>query len=201
MAIKGQKVVTGKYRARFPELHRPNDKGQYQVEIIVPIEEAEALNDAFYANTPKLVEFNKATPKAKAPRKLYVPLPLWDAEAGEPVYEDDGETKVMSDTEVVFRFKSKFAPKLEYKKGIDTKAEIGFDSIIQVSANAYGATTKDDSGKLIDFVLLSLNGVRVHELVSGTREEAFDEDDDFETADDFEEVEQEVKPKSNKKDF
>ncbi len=179
--LYGKKVVTGIYPCRFPDIHTKKD-GKFQIEIVVPKDEAVALNDELYGGDEKLINHNKASAKAKKPRNLWSPLYLYDEEAGEPMYEDDGETRLESDTHVVFRFKSQFAPQIQFKKGLDKTAKVGYNSQVQISGALFGSETVDDKGKPIDYCLLSLQGVRVHVLEVSEKHEAFEDDDEFEDA-------------------
>lgn len=180
--LYGDKIITGIYPCRFPDIHVKKD-GKFQIEIVVPKEEAMELNEKLYGGDEKLITHNKASARAKKPRALWSPLYLYDEEAKEPIYEDDGETKVESDTHVVFRFKTQFKPKIQFKKGLDNKAKVGYNSKVQISCQLFGSDTVDDKGKAIDYCLLSLLGVRVHELEVAESQDPFDKDDDFEDAD------------------
>ena len=188
MKVYGKKVLTGIYPCRFPQVQKERAEGGHQIEIVVPKAKAKDVQDLLYGGDDKLIDFNKASAKAKVPRKLWSPLYLYDDEAGESVRDDDGE-KVESDTEVVFRFKTQWKPTIQFKKGLDKTAEFGAGSMVQISGSLYGNDEgKDENGKPLKYVLLSLAGVRVHTIVAPATTEAFEHDDDFEDAEpDFEE--------------
>lgn len=182
--IYGEKVQTGKYPVHFNNLDAPDEKGNYQVEIVVPIEEARELNDKLYGDNDRLIEANKKTAKAKKPAPLFVKKKEYDQEAGEPVTDEDGE-QVYSDTHVIFRAKTRWNPKVQFLKSIkesERTKKLGFGSEVALSINAYSSSTLDDSGNTVNYTLLSLNGVRIYSIVeaSGNQENPFDEDENFE---------------------
>ena len=168
------------FPCRFPDIHEEREDGGFQIEIVVPMDRAKEVSDLLYDDNEKVINFNKATATAKNPKKLWSPLYLYDDEAKEPVRDEDGE-KVASEESVVFRFKSMYKPKIQYKKGLDNSAHLGFDSEVQIVASVFGSDEKhDENGKQLKYVLLSLAGVRVHVLVEKTTQEVFEESDEFE---------------------
>ena len=181
MKIYGAKVQLPAYPARFPDIQSERKEGGYQVEIVVPMEDAKMVQEMLYGDNEKLINFNKATEKAKAPKKLWSPVYLYDDEAKEPVYDEDGE-KVESDTEVVFRFKTQFKPQIQFKKGLDKSSLIGAGSLIKVVASVFSSDEKqDEKGNTLKYTLLSLQGVRVDTIVAPTGGgSAFDDDDEYE---------------------
>lgn len=199
MKLNGKKIETKVYKCRFPEIHAKNKDGVYQIEILVPKEDVKELNAQLYGGNPKLIDFNKVRPTSKLPRSLGNVLYQYDAEAKEYVYDDNDE-KVADPDYVIFRFKSQFAPKILFKKGLDKTAKVGYDSMVQIAGKVFANDEKiDDKGKPIPYVLLSLIGVKVHELVIAEGQEAFEKDDDFEEIEEtveegYEEAEQQEKP-------
>lgn len=183
--IYGDKVLTDVAECRFVDLAEKNDKGSYQIEIVMPIEKARELSDKIYGDNQELININKKTPKAKKPTPLFLKVPAYDEEAGEKVFDEDGEIVYREDI-AMFRAKTMFEPKVQFKKTIkpeDRTLDLGMGSKVQLSINAFSSTTTDDSGKPIRYTLLSLNGVRVHEIVEKNKAEdpfAGVEDDDFE---------------------
>ena len=180
MKVYGKKITLPVFPCRFPDIHDEREDGGYQIEIVVPMERAKEVNALLYDDNEKVINFNKATATAKNPRKLWSPLYLYDDEAKEAVRDDDGE-KVESEEAVVFRFKSMWKPKIQFKKGLDNSAHIGFDSEVQIVGGCFGSDEKkDENGKSLKYVLLSLAGVRVHVLVEKASQEVFEESDEFE---------------------
>ena len=180
MKVYGQDVLLEKYPCRFPQVQEKNDKGNFQIEIVVPKKEAKAVQDALYGNDERIIDFNKATPSAKLPKKLHSPLYLYDEESKTPLYDEEGE-KVESPDFVVFRFKSQWRPKIQFKKGLDSTAKIGAGSVVQIKGALFGSDEKrDENGKPLKYMLLSLKGLRVFELVEQTSREVFEDSDEFE---------------------
>lgn len=182
MKIYGKPILTPPLVCRFPDIQSPKEDGGYQIELVCPIDRAMEVQDMLYGGDTKCINFNKASEKAKVPRKLFFPVYLYDDEAKEPVRDDEGE-KVESEEEVVFRFKSQYRPKIQFKAGLDTSATIGAGSLVQVSGALFGSDEKkDDKGKPLKYVLLTLKGVRVHTIVEKASQDAFagHEDDGFE---------------------
>lgn len=177
----GEKVQLPAYPCRFPDFQAERKDGGYQVEIVVPMAEAKAVQDVLYGDNEKLINFNKATEKAKAPKKLWSPVYLYDEEAKESVLDEDGE-KVESDTEVVFRFKSQYKPQIQFKKGLDKGALVGAGSIIKVVASVFSSDEKkDEKGNTLKYTLLSLQGVRVDSIVAPkSGGSVFSEDGEYE---------------------
>lgn len=205
----GEKVQLPAYPARFPDIQAERKDGGYQIEILVPMADAKAVQDILYADNEKIINFNKVTEKAKAPKKLWSPVYLYDEEAKEAILDEDGE-KVESDTEVVFRFKSKFKPQIQFKKGLDKTALIGAGSLVKIVASVFSTDEKkDEKGNTLKYTLLSLQGVRVDSIVAPKLGgSVFSEDDEYadgeESEDtdgyeDAEEVENEEKPKAKAK--
>lgn len=210
----GEKVQLPAYPARFPDIQAERKDGGYQIEILVPMADAKAVQDVLYADNEKLINFNKASEKAKAPKKLWSPVYLYDEEAKEAVLDEDGE-KVESDTEVVFRFKSKFKPQIQFKKGLDKTALIGAGSLVKIVASVFSTDEKkDEKGNTLKYTLLSLQGVRVDSIVAPkSGGSVFSEDDEYEDDEyeddvesedndgyeDAEETETEEKPKAKPK--
>ena len=182
----GEKAVTGRFPVRFNNLSKKDEKGNYQVELEVPIGQVKELEALLYSNDD-LIEANKKTAKQKAPTPLHSKLKVYDEEAGEYEYEEDGVTPLLRDDAVVFRFKTKRLPKIQFHKSIpekDRTLELGFGSEVAVSTNLYLGTAIVDK-KEVPYALLSLNGVRIYSIVEKGQREAFEEDDDFEDADEF----------------
>lgn len=201
----GERVQLKAYPCRFPDIQSEKKEGGYQIEIVVPIEEAKEVQALLYGDNEKLINFNKASEKAKAPKKLHNPVYLYDEEAKEAVLDEDGE-KVESDTEVVFRFKTQFKPQVQFKKGLDKNALIGAGSIVKIVASVFSSDEKkDEKGNTLKYTLLSLHGVRVDSIVAPkSGGSVFAEDDEYEdTEDEYEDVgevedEQEEQPKASK---
>lgn len=194
------------YPCRFPDFQTERRDGGFQVEIIVPIAEAKAVQDALYGDNEKLINFNKASEKAKAPKKLWNPVYLYDEEAKETVLDEDGE-KVESDTEVVFRFKSQYKPQIQFKKGLDKGALVGAGSLIKVVASVFSSDEKkDEKGNTLKYTLLSLHGVRVDTIVApksggnvfADDSEYDDEEDEYEDAGETEGEQDEAEEKPAK---
>lgn len=179
--IYGDKVQLPAYPCRFPAFQAEREGGGFQVEIIVPMAEAKAVQDLLYGDNEKLINFNKATEKAKAPKKLWSPVYLYDEEAKEVILDEDGE-KVESDTEVVFRFKSQYKPQTQFKKGLDKGALVGAGSLIKVVANVLSSDEKkDEKGNTLKYTLLSLQGVRVDTIVAPkSAGSVFSDDEEYE---------------------
>lgn len=189
MAIYGTKVLTDAYPCRFAYLSMQNEKGKYSVELLVPKEDADKLNDALYGDNTRIIEMNKATKSAKKPKKLYSPVYKYDLEKKETIVDDEGE-RVEEEDVVKFTFSSKKRPQIQFKKGLDKSAIIGSGSTIQLSCNVYAGNFVDEKGKSTDYTALSMDGVRVHELVSyAGAESAFEDDDEFNDEDDFQDEE------------
>ena len=202
----GERVEIGAYPCRFPDFQAERKDGGYQVEIVVPMAEAKAVQEKLYGDNEKLINFNKASEKAKAPKKLWNPVYLYDEEAKESILDEDGE-KVESDTEVVFRFKSQFKPQVQFKKGLDKGALVGAGSLIKIVASVFSSDEKkDEKGNSLKYTLLSLHGVRVDTIVApksggnvfSENDEYDDEEDEYEDAP-KEENEAEEKPKGKTK--
>ena len=190
--IYGEKVQLPAYPCRFPDFQAERKDGGFQVEIIVPMAEAKAVQDLLYGDNEKLINFNKATEKAKAPKKLWSPVYLYDEEAKEAVLDEDGE-KVESDTEVVFRLKSQYKPQTQFKKGLDKGALVGAGSLIKVVASVFSSDEKkDEKGNTLKYTLLSLQGVRVDTIVAPKSSgNVFSDDEEYEDdADDTEEADE-----------
>lgn len=185
----GEKIQLPPYPCRFPDFQAERKDGGFQVEIVVPMAEAKAVQDLLYGDNEKLINFNKATEKAKAPKKLWSPVYLYDEEAKEAVLDEDGE-KVESDTEVVFRFKSQYKPQIQFKKGLDKGALVGTGSLIKVVASVFSSDEKkDEKGNTLKYTLLSLQGVRVDTIVAPkSGGSVFSDDGEYE--DDVEESEE-----------
>ena len=130
---------------------------------------------------------------------------IW-CEAKTPLYDEEGE-KVESKDSVVFRFKTQWRPKIQFKKGLDATAKIGAGSVVQIKGALFGSDEKrDENGKPLKYVLLSLKGIRVFELVEQTSREVFEDSDEFD--DEYveevheDEGEKQAKPKgTTDKDF
>jgi len=183
MKVYGKKVLTKAYPCRFPDIQSERKEGGFQIEIVVPKAEASEVNDLLYGDDEKVINFNKASAKAKTARKLWSPIYVYDREAKEYVLDDEGE-KIEDEDFVLFRFKSQWRPKIQFKKGLDNKAKIGAGSVVQISGSLFGSDEKlDENGKALKYVLLSLAGVRVHELVLKENEEVFEESDEFDDED------------------
>lgn len=187
----GEKVQLPPYPCRFPDFQAERKDGGFQVEIVVPMAEAKAVQDLLYGDNEKLINFNKATEKAKAPKKLWSPVYLYDEEAKEAVLDEDGE-KVESDTEVVFRFKSQYKPQTQFKKGLDKGTLVGAGSIIKVVASVFSSDEKkDEKGNTIKYTLLSLQGVRVDSIVAPkSGGSVFSDDEEYEDDEELEEVDE-----------
>lgn len=203
----GERVQLGAYPCRFPDFQSERKDGGFQVEIVVPMEEAKAVQDMLYGDNEKLINFNKASEKAKAPKKLWSPVYLYDEEAKEAVLDEDGE-KVESDTEVVFRFKSQYKPQIQFKKGLDKTALVGAGSVIKVVASVFSSDEKkDEKGNTLKYTLLSLHGVRVDTVVApksggnvfAEDDEYGDAEDEYEDAGESEQDEADEKPKGKAK--
>lgn len=205
----GERVQLKAYPCRFPDIQAEKKDGGYQIEIVVPIEEAKDVQALLYGDNEKLINFNKASEKAKAPKKLHNPVYLYDEEAKEAVLDEDGE-KVESDTEVVFRFKSQYRPQIQFKKGLDKNALIGAGSLVKIVASVFSSDEKkDEKGNTLKYTLLSLHGVRVDSIVAPkSGGSVFAEDDEYDDAeDDYEDAgepqgeqsEAEEKPKAKGK--
>lgn len=181
--VSGKKIETKKYKCRFPEIHQKNEKGQFQIEILVPKEDVKELNAQLYGGNTKLINMNKPSPKAKMPKSLHSPLYQYNAEDKEYIYDDETGEKLHDEKHVVYRFKSQFPPQILFKKGLDKTANVGFDSVVQIAGKVFTSNEgKDESGKSLKFTLLTLLGVKVHELVVSEGQSAFEEDDGFEQA-------------------
>ncbi len=186
MKVWGNKVLLDKYKCRFPEIQEVNEDGLFKIEIVVPKGEAKAVQDALYGGDEKIINFNKVNEKAKHPKKLWFPVYVYDEENKCVLTEYDEdleeEVKVVNPDEVVFRFRSKFRPQIQYKKGLNQGAKIGQGSEVQVRASIFGSDEgKDENGKPLKYLLLSLYTVRVHTLVEGSSgKDELEEDDDFE---------------------
>lgn len=181
----GERVQLKAYPCRFPDIQSEKKDGGYQIEIVVPIEEAKDVQALLYGDNEKLINFNKASEKAKAPKKLHNPVYLYDEEAKEAVLDEDGE-KVESDTEVVFRFKSQYKPQIQFKKGLDKNALIGAGSLVKIVASVFSSDEKkDEKGNTLKYTLLSLHGVRVDSIVAPkSGGSVFAEDDEYDDAED-----------------
>ena len=202
--IYGADVLTKAYPVRFCDLEKPNKDGKYQVELKVPMEEAEELNALLYGDNEKLIEKNKATSKAKKPKPLYLKYKKWDEESGEVAVDEEGEILYEEDF-VIFRFKSTYPPKVQYKKSIENKhLALGFDSVVQIAGNAMSSETEGEKGDIVPYTLLTLKGVRVHSIVeksAGSDPFAGQDDDEFEDDEDgFVDGEKDSKPKGKSKD-
>ena len=101
MKVYGDKILLPKYPCRFPEVQKEREEGGYQIEIVVPMAEAKTVNDLLYNGNEKVINFNKATAKAKVPKKLWVPVYEYDEEAKEPVRDEEG-VKLVEDLADVF---------------------------------------------------------------------------------------------------
>lgn len=179
MKVYGADVLLEKYPCRFPQVQEKNDNGNFQIEIVVPKAEAKKVQEALYGGDERLIDFNKATAQAKLPKKLHSPLYLYDEEAKTPLYDEEGE-KVESKDSVVFRFKTQWRPKIQFKKGLDVTAKIGAGSVVQIKGALFGSDEKrDENGKPLKYVLLSLKGIRVFELVEQASREVFEDSDEF----------------------
>lgn len=198
--IYGDKVTTQTSPCRFVCIQATDSRGKYSIELTMSKEDGVKLNAELYGDNQKLIDHNKTSPKAKNPRPLYNPVYLYDVEAKESILDEEGN-KVVDENLVKFSFKSTYAPKIQFKKGLDVTAKVGNGSLVKIVGCAFGGSTTDDKGKLIDFVQLQLKGVRVMELVSFSAQEVFDEDseDEFEDAEyvvtEGEEAPQEEAPK------
>jgi hypothetical protein len=180
MKVYGDKVLTGVYPCRFPDIHEERAEGGYQIELVVPKSEAGALQALLYNDDQKVINFNKATQKAKVPKKLWVEKYVYDEEAKETARDEEGE-KIVDTDFVIFRFKSMWRPKIQYKKGLDNTAKVGAGSEVQIMGSVFGSDEKkDENNKPLKYVLLSLAGVRVHTLEEIVTSEVFEENDDFE---------------------
>lgn len=200
----GDKVQLGAYPCRFPEVQTERKEGGYQVEILVPMSEAKAVQDALYGDNEKLINFNKANEKAKVPQKLWNPVYQYDEENKTAVVDEETGEKVVDEDFVVFRFKSQWKPKIQFKKGLNPKALIGAGSIIKVVGSVFSSDEKkDENGKMLKYTLLSLVGIRVDTIVEPKAGEyQFEEDDEYADEevedteyDDAEEEEQTETPK------
>lgn len=182
MKVYGEKILTKPYPCRFPNIQEKTKDGKYQIEIVVPMAEAKEVQDLLYSDVAKVIDFNKASANAKVPKKLYVPFYLYNEELKERVLDEEGEP-VPSKDFVIFRFKSQYKPKIQFKKPLDPRSKVGKDSLIQIAGNIFGTDeAKDDKGAPLKYVLLTLNGVRVHTVVAPIAGEVFEESDDFEDA-------------------
>jgi len=192
MAIYGNKVVTKPYPSRFCYVSTPNDKGKFSLELIVPKDEADELSDALYGDNTRIIEMNKTSKNAKKPKKLYSPVYKYDTE-NKTYFLDDNDEKIEDEEVVKFSFSSKNRPKIQFKKGLDKTAIVGSGSVIALSCNIYAGSFTDEKNKVTEYTALSMDSLRVHELVSfAGAESAFEEDDDFKDSDDdFEDAERE----------
>lgn len=207
MATYGNKIETKAYPCRFAYISTPNQEAKFSVELVVPKDEAKALNEMLYSDNQKLIESNKATANAKKPKPLYSAIYLYDDEAKEPVLDEEGE-RVVDEDVVKFTFKTSKKPKIQFKKGLDSSAIVGSGSVIKLSCCAYASTFKDKTGKEQAFTALTFDGVRVDELVTysasstafeGSDDEYEDEDGDYEEAKEPVDTDSKEAPKKSKK--
>lgn len=186
--IYGDKVQLGAFPCRFPEVQIERKEGGYQIEILVPIAQAKAVQDALYGDNEKLINFNKANEKAKVPQKLWSPVYLYDEEKKEAIVDEETGDKVVDEDFVVFRFKSQWKPKIQFKKGLNSKALIGAGSIVKIVGSVFSSDEKkDENGKTLKYTLLSLVGIRVDTIIepkAGGYQ--FEEDDEYADEEDVE---------------
>lgn len=181
----GKKTRTQAYECRFVKIYEKDDKGRYSIELLVPTKEAVALNKELYRDNTKLQAFMKATKQSKMPKPLYGDVFKWDEENECTLMAEDEETgeeyKVIDKDVKVFRFKTGFIPKIQFKKGLDKTARIGWGSKVSISTNIFASTTLDENGGIVKYATLNLNAIRVFELVTSEVEDDWEDgDDDFE---------------------
>lgn len=198
-AYYGKKTRTGAFPCRFVNIYEKNDKGKFSLELLVPTKEAVALNKELYRDNKLLQDFMKATKKSKLPKPLYSDVYVYDEENKCTLMAEDEETgeeyKVVDKTVKKFTFNTTFSPKVQYKKGLDNSARIGWDSKLSVSTRVYASTFTSDDGTITKYATLNLDAIRVFELVTAEQEADWEDGDD-----EFEEAKVSVKEESKGED-